>query len=210
MARRDAGLLPSPLEPVRREQKIDPWLPRIEEWVERSKAKIRADVAFKNLRRLALMARSARYAGRWRRSRRPIGPGDGGCIGRGSPSRACGTPYRWGVETPGVGFDCSGLTQAAYAAAGIVILRTSEAQWSALPHVPLDQLEPGDLVFFGPGEFLAGLPGHVGIYTGSGEMVDAPHTGATVRIEKLPAWPTCRCRKSRPGLPSWTLTPEGS
>jgi cell wall-associated NlpC family hydrolase len=101
-----------------------------------------------------------------------------------------GTPYRWGGETPGVGFDCSGLTQAAYAAAGIAIPRTSEAQWSALPHVPLDQLEPGDLVFFGPGEFLAGLPGHVGIYIGSGEMIDAPHTGATVRIENLANWPT--------------------
>ncbi len=101
-----------------------------------------------------------------------------------------GTPYRWGGETPGVGFDCSGLTQAAYAAGGVAIPRTSEAQWSALPHVPLDALEPGDLVFFNPGEFITGLPGHVGIYIGSGEMVDAPHTGATVRIENLSHWPT--------------------
>ncbi len=101
-----------------------------------------------------------------------------------------GTPYRWGGETPGVGFDCSGLTQAAWAAAGIAIPRTSEAQWSGLPHVPLDQLQPGDLVFFNPGEFIAGLPGHVGIYIGGDEMVDAPHTGATVRIENLATWPT--------------------
>jgi len=101
-----------------------------------------------------------------------------------------GTPYRWGGETPGVGFDCSGLTQAAYAAAGINIPRTSEAQWSALPHVALDALAPGDLVFFGPGEFIAGLPGHVGIYIGSGQFIDAPHTGATVRIENLTHWPT--------------------
>ena len=101
-----------------------------------------------------------------------------------------GTPYRWGGETPGVGFDCSGLTQAAYTAAGITIPRTSEAQWSALPHVPLDQLQPGDLLFFGPGEFLPGLPGHVGIYIGSGQMIDAPHTGATVRVENLADWPT--------------------
>ena len=101
-----------------------------------------------------------------------------------------GTPYRWGGETPGVGFDCSGLTQAAYAAAGITIPRTSEAQWSALPHVPIDQLEPGDLVFFNPGEFLPGLPGHVGVYIGRDEMVDAPHTGAVVRIEDLAGWPT--------------------
>lgn len=101
-----------------------------------------------------------------------------------------GTPYRWGGETPGVGFDCSGLTQAAWAAAGIAIPRTSEAQWSGLPHVPLDALSPGDLVFFNPGEFIAGLPGHVGIYIGNDEMVDAPHTGATVRIENLASWPT--------------------
>ena len=101
-----------------------------------------------------------------------------------------GTPYRWGGETPGVGFDCSGLTQASWAAAGIAIPRTSEAQWSGLPHVPLGQLQPGDLIFFNPGEFIAGLPGHVGIYIGSGEMVDAPHTGATVRIENLATWPT--------------------
>ncbi|MDE3206343.1 MAG: C40 family peptidase [Acidobacteriota bacterium] len=101
-----------------------------------------------------------------------------------------GTPYRWGGETPGVGFDCSGLTQAAYTAAGINIPRTSEAQWSALPHVPLDALQPGDLIFFNPGEFLPGLPGHVGIYIGSNEMVDAPHTGANVQIENLAIWPT--------------------
>jgi cell wall-associated NlpC family hydrolase len=101
-----------------------------------------------------------------------------------------GTPYRWGGETPGAGFDCSGLTQAAYDAAGIAIPRTSEVQWSALPPVPLDDLEPGDLVFFNPGEDIPGLPGHVGIYIGNNEMVDAPHTGADVMIEKLADWPT--------------------
>ncbi|MHB1533230.1 MAG: C40 family peptidase [Acidimicrobiales bacterium] len=100
-----------------------------------------------------------------------------------------GTPYRWGGETPGVGFDCSGLSQAAYAAAGVAIPRTSEAQWSALPHVPLGAFAPGDLIFFGPGEFIAGLPGHVGIYIGNNQFVDAPHTGATVRVENLAQWP---------------------
>ncbi len=100
-----------------------------------------------------------------------------------------GTPYRWGAETPGVGFDCSGLAQAAYAAAGVVIPRTSEAQWTTLPHVPLADLLPGDLVFFEPGEFEPGLPGHVGIYLGHQEMVDAPHAGAVVRIEDLARWP---------------------
>ena len=101
-----------------------------------------------------------------------------------------GTPYLWGWETPGVGFDCSGLTQAAYAAAGVHIPRTSTAQWTTLPHVPLSDLEPGDLVFFEPGEFTPGLPGHVGIYLGDDEMVDAPHTGTDVQIDKLATWPT--------------------
>lgn len=100
-----------------------------------------------------------------------------------------GTPYRWGGETPGVGFDCSGLTQAAYAAAGIAIPRTSTTQWLAVPHVPLAQMQPGDLVFFEPGEFSPGLPGHVGIYLGDGEMVDAPHTGTDVQIDALSGWP---------------------
>ena len=100
-----------------------------------------------------------------------------------------GTPYIWGGETPGVGFDCSGLTQAAYAAAGIHIPRTSTVQWTTLPHVPLADLEPGDLVFFDPGEFSPGLPGHVGIYLGDDEMVDAPHTGTDVQIDDLADWP---------------------
>jgi cell wall-associated NlpC family hydrolase len=96
-----------------------------------------------------------------------------------------GTPYLWGGETPGVGFDCSGLTQAAYESVGITIPRTSEEQWTALPHVPLDDLQPGDLVFFDPGEDIPGLPGHVGIYLGNDEMVDAPYTGVDVRIDSL-------------------------
>jgi cell wall-associated NlpC family hydrolase len=100
-----------------------------------------------------------------------------------------GTPYVWGGETPGVGFDCSGLVQAAYAAAGVAIPRTSGAQWLALPHVLLVDLRPGDLLFFAPGEFFPGLPGHVGIYIGNDRMIDAPHTGATVRIENLADWP---------------------
>ena len=97
-----------------------------------------------------------------------------------------GTPYEWGAETPGVAFDCSGLTQAAYAAAGIQLPRTAQAQYDAGPPVPAGQpLEPGDLVFFGTS---TSNVTHVGIVIGDGDMVDAPHTGADVRIESYD-WP---------------------
>ena len=99
-----------------------------------------------------------------------------------------GTPYVWGGETPGVGFDCSGLVQAAYAAAGVTLPRTAQDQYDTGPPLtPGQPLEPGDLVFFGEG-FTA--VSHVGIYVGTqgGQaiMVDAPHTGAQVRTEPFP------------------------
>jgi cell wall-associated NlpC family hydrolase len=63
-----------------------------------------------------------------------------------------GTPYIWGGETQGVGFDCSGLVQAAYRAAGITLPRVAQDQYDAGPQLPPDEtLELGDLVFFGGG-----------------------------------------------------------
>lgn len=96
-----------------------------------------------------------------------------------------GTPYQWGTENPGVAFDCSGLTQAAYQAAGITVPRSAQDQYDAGPQLPpAAQLEPGDLVFFGtsPTDIT-----HVGMVVNpSGEMIDAPHSGADVRIESFP------------------------
>ena len=99
-----------------------------------------------------------------------------------------GTPYVWGGETPGIGFDCSGLVQAAYRAAGINLPRTAQDQYDAGPRLPPGALlEPGDLVFFGGGPQDVT---HVGIYVGAEDgqavMVDAPHTGAYVRVEPFP------------------------
>ena len=95
-----------------------------------------------------------------------------------------GTPYVWGGETPGVGFDCSGLAQAAYKVAGVTLPRVAQDQFDAGPGVPSGAaLEPGDLVFFGSGPSDVS---HVGLFIGGGDMIDAPHTGAQVRVEPTP------------------------
>jgi len=95
-----------------------------------------------------------------------------------------GTPYVWGRDTPGVGFDCSGLTQAAYRVAGVNLPRTAQGQYDVGPLVRAgDPLQPGDLVFFGQGPTDVS---HVGIYIGNGQMVDAPYTGVDVRVESFP------------------------
>ncbi len=105
-----------------------------------------------------------------------------------------GTPYIWGGETPGVGFDCSGLVQAAYKAAGMALPRVAQNQFDATARLDQGtQLQPGDLVFFGTGP--QGIS-HVGLYIGVQDghtmMVDAPHTGADVRVEAFPITPGAR------------------
>jgi cell wall-associated NlpC family hydrolase len=96
-----------------------------------------------------------------------------------------GTPYRWGAEDPGVAFDCSGLAQASWAAAGVHLPRVAQDQFDAGPLLPLGTaLQPGDLVFFGPP---GGAVTHVGLVVDpEGRMVDAPHAGAVVRVEPFP------------------------
>jgi peptidoglycan DL-endopeptidase CwlO len=90
-------------------------------------------------------------------------------------------PYEWGATGPGA-YDCSGLVQAAWASAGVSIPRTTYDQWAGLPHIPMSDLEPGDLILYN-GE------SHVAIYVGDGYIVDAPHTGADVeRIPEATSW----------------------
>jgi len=97
-----------------------------------------------------------------------------------------GTPYVWGGASP-KGFDCSGFAQYLYGKVGVSIPRTTYTQWTARNGraVPKSQLQPGDLVFFRGSDSKGGLPGHVGIYIGGGKMIDAPHTGADVRVDNV-------------------------
>jgi peptidoglycan DL-endopeptidase CwlO len=93
-----------------------------------------------------------------------------------------GCPYVYGGTGPcHMGFDCSGLAQAAWASAGVAIPRTSYEDWAELPHIPMSSVEPGDLLLFN-GE------GHVGIYVGNGYLIDAPVPGEVVERVPLQGW----------------------
>lgn len=102
-------------------------------------------------------------------------------------SAQLGLPYVWGGNGPehgDAGFDCSGLTQGAYEAAGVSLPRTATAQFGAGTPVDFSALAPGDLVFYGdPRGFLH----HVAIYVAQGLVIDAPHTGAVVRLDPVQA-----------------------
>ncbi|MGB6458152.1 MAG: NlpC/P60 family protein [Streptosporangiaceae bacterium] len=93
-----------------------------------------------------------------------------------------GCPYVYGGTGPCAdGYDCSGLAMSAWASAGVSIPRTSEEQWAELPHVSIADLEPGDILVFNGA-------GHVGIYIGNNELIDAPHTGLDVEIVAFTGW----------------------
>ena len=135
---------------------------------------------------------TGRSGGRWPRSGAASAGGWGGA---GAPSGAAGRavafarsqlgkPYIWGASGPSA-YDCSGLVMAAHRHAGVWLPRVSREQWNAGPHVGLGSLAPGDLVFFA---YNAGNPAtihHVGMYVGGGVMVEAPYSGASVRIGSI-------------------------
>ncbi len=85
-----------------------------------------------------------------------------------------GVPYVWGGTTPGVGLDCSGLTQYCYRQAGISIPRNTESQYAQGKKLSLSEAQPGDILY---------RTGHVGIYIGGDRYIHAPHRGEVVKID---------------------------
>jgi cell wall-associated NlpC family hydrolase len=92
-----------------------------------------------------------------------------------------GEPYLWGGAGPG-SWDCSGLTMVAWRQAGVSLPHFTGYQWSATHRVPLSDLLPGDLVFFGSS---GPASHHVGLYVGAGVMIEAPRTGLPVRYASI-------------------------
>lgn len=95
-----------------------------------------------------------------------------------------GKPYRWGGTGEGGFYDCSGLTLRAYQAGGMQLPRTAAQQWNAGQHV-LDPaaVQAGDLVFYASDLANPATIHHVGLYIGAGNMINAPHAGAVIRVQ---------------------------
>ena len=104
--------------------------------------------------------------------------GSGNAAAASVAMRYLGVPYKWGGASPATGFDCSGLASYAYAQIGKSVPHYTVAIWNAFPKVPSGQLQVGDLVFY------RGL-GHMGIYIGGGQYVNAPQTGDVVKVSSM-------------------------
>jgi peptidoglycan DL-endopeptidase CwlO len=135
------------------------------------------------------------------------GAGAGGSFGASVAADAgkyIGVPYQWGGTNPAQGVDCSGLVQDVFGDLGVSLPRTSQEQANVGVAVPsVAAAQPGDLVFFPGTDGTASAPGHVGIYIGNGQMIDAPYTGADVRVDPV-GDPTAIRRVSGP-----STSPDG-
>jgi cell wall-associated NlpC family hydrolase len=119
----------------------------------------------------------------------------GGAAGT-AVNKACGLigkPYHWGDAGQNGGYDCSGLTMAAWSAAGVGLAHSSQTQMSQTKRITRAELRPGDLIFFYPDRH------HVGLYVGGGIMVHAPHTNDFVREAQLDSYGGSIAGYGRPG-----------
>jgi peptidoglycan DL-endopeptidase CwlO len=112
----------------------------------------------------------------------PSSPGGAGAVQ--AAESQIGVPYVWGGESPkgsaSPGFDCSGLTAWSWGQVGVGLAHYSGAQMSGSTPVPISDLQPGDLLFYGPGG-----SEHVAMYVSPGTMIEAPYTGASVWLTSL-------------------------
>jgi cell wall-associated NlpC family hydrolase len=106
----------------------------------------------------------------------PVSSGAGAAVN--TAKAQLGKPYVYGGAGPD-NFDCSGLTMYAWRAGGVGLPHSAAMQYTAVPHVALTALQPGDLIFFGDPIY------HMGIYVGGGQMIEAPHTGEVVRYASI-------------------------
>ena len=120
-------------------------------------------------RDVRMAARDARIAALARRAKRVVG----------AARSQLGVAYVYASAKPGHGFDCSGLVMWAWGRVGVTLPHNSTAQYLALPHVSKAHLLPGDVLYFREPQ------DHVAIYLGKGLMIHAPHTGSTVRVQRI-------------------------
>ncbi|AGZ51432.1 C40 family peptidase [Mycobacterium kansasii] len=175
-ARRVTGSI---VEQARADAAVTPATPMAQrEAIRRRVARLRAQQAHVLSARLRARRHRAALRALWYRMSRYGNRATGARAGiavRAALSRL-GCPYVWGATGPGQ-FDCSGLVQWAYAQAGIQLERTTYQQIRDGIAVPRSQVRPGDLVF--------PHPGHVQLAIGNNLVVEAPYSGASVRVSRL-------------------------
>ena len=117
----------------------------------------------------------------------PVTGGGSGAVAVRAAESQLGVPYVWGGATPGVGFDCSGLTMWSWAQAGVQLAHGATDQYYEIAHVSMSDLQPGDLIFYGDSSYLY----HVVMYVGSGPygsdtVIQAEQTGTNVMFTPIP------------------------
>jgi cell wall-associated NlpC family hydrolase len=117
----------------------------------------------------------------------PVTGGGSGAVAVRAAESQLGVPYVWGGATPGVGFDCSGLTMWSWEQAGVSLAHGATDQYYAIAHVSMSNLQPGDLIFYGDASYLY----HVVMYVGSGPygsdtVIQAEETGTNVMFSPIP------------------------